>query len=188
MAGLIYRGSTPHFRFTTNQEIDIENVVVLVAQTCSCAHNQWELTPTLDDENNMTFELSKEQTLALTTHSDVKFQLKIESAGEVAYSNVKSRTVIDALDTGNRTSAKVSRSTSSGCGCGCGCELNFTIASEFVVMGEYEVYEGETEVTPSFATQILETANKVMKSDVTVHPIEVSETPNAAGGKTLIIG
>lgn len=191
MAKTIYRGSTPHFRLTTNHEIDVGAAVVLVAQKCSCHKVKWEVPITLDDDGAMTFALTQEQTLDLNTHANVLFQLKVEQAGEVCYSNVRSRQVIDALDTGERVTASGSNRSrnAQACGCECcGCELSFTIDSEFVVMGEYEVYEGETEVTPSFATQVLETANKVMKSDVTVHPIEVSETPNAAGGKTLIIG
>lgn len=49
-------------------------------------------------------------------------------------------------------------------------------------------YEGEYEVNPDFSTQILQTKNKAMRDDVTVHPIEVQRVSNAKGGKTVYIG
>lgn len=37
--------------------------------------------------------------------------------------------------------------------------------------GEYEVYEGPTEVTPSQETQVLETEGKAVLVDITINPI-----------------
>lgn len=57
-----------------------------------------------------------------------------------------------------------------------------------IVAGNYKMYEGEYEVTPSFETQALETAGLAMAEDVTVFPIPVSRASNPSGGKTVIIG
>ena len=62
-------------------------------------------------------------------------------------------------------------------------------------MGEIHVvtvgaapYDGEYTVTPDFEEQTLETANMLMKDDVTVKPILVSSVSNHAGGRTIYIG
>ena len=62
-----------------------------------------------------------------------------------------------------------------------------------LVIGEavisYPVYEGEYEVIPRLnIDQILETRNKRMLADVTVHEISVTTTTNPHGGKTVVIG
>lgn len=49
-------------------------------------------------------------------------------------------------------------------------------------------YDGTYVVEPSFAQQILETKNKVMRDDVTVNAIEVARTSNPSGGTTVYIG
>ena len=55
-------------------------------------------------------------------------------------------------------------------------------------VGDYEHYEGEYDVKPSFEKQKLNTKNKVMSADVEVESISVVETPNNSGGLTVIIG
>lgn len=52
----------------------------------------------------------------------------------------------------------------------------------------YEVYEGAYIVTPSVSNQTLETANKLMQSDVTIEEIPYAEVSNNSGGKTASIG
>lgn len=54
-----------------------------------------------------------------------------------------------------------------------------------IIDGEH--YMGEYEVTPDFNTQVLETAQKMMDDDVTVHPIPVHRTSNPYG-TTVYIG
>ena len=49
-------------------------------------------------------------------------------------------------------------------------------------------YEGEYEVTPRLYEQGLETRNKLMLNDVTVHEIPITMTSNPQGGKTVLIG
>lgn len=49
-------------------------------------------------------------------------------------------------------------------------------------------YEGEYEVFPRFAEQTLETEEKMMRHDVTVHEIPVTRTTNPHGGQTVVIG
>lgn len=50
------------------------------------------------------------------------------------------------------------------------------------------VYTGATEVTPNFDEQILQTQNKTMLNDVTVHAIPVDQAINASSGYTVTIG
>lgn len=52
----------------------------------------------------------------------------------------------------------------------------------------YEVYEGAYKVTPSVSNQTLETANKLMQSNVIVEEIPYAEVSNNSGGKTASIG
>lgn len=53
----------------------------------------------------------------------------------------------------------------------------------------YPEYTGAYEVTPILNNeQVLDTDNKVMTDDVTVHPIPVVYTTNPYGGKTVLIG
>lgn len=49
-------------------------------------------------------------------------------------------------------------------------------------------YDGSYEVTPRKVGQILETKNKSMRDDVTIDPINYSETINPQGGNTVVIG
>lgn len=49
-------------------------------------------------------------------------------------------------------------------------------------------YDGEYEITPSLDEQTLETANKTMLDDVTVHQIQITRTSNPEGGLTVLIG
>ena len=48
-------------------------------------------------------------------------------------------------------------------------------------------YNGEYEVTPTFAEQILETKDKIMSENVTVHKIPRYDVANEAGGVTVYI-
>lgn len=52
----------------------------------------------------------------------------------------------------------------------------------------YEVYEGSYIVTPSVSNQTLDTANKLMQSDVIIEEIPYAEVSNNSGGKTASIG
>lgn len=53
---------------------------------------------------------------------------------------------------------------------------------------EAEEYDGAYIVDPDFVGKTLGTRNKLMRDDVTVNPIEVSEVSNLSGGKTVYIG
>lgn len=53
---------------------------------------------------------------------------------------------------------------------------------------EYPTYHGETTVTPMVSEQTLETANHLMRDDVTVRAIPYQTTSNPSGGYTAIIG
>ena len=49
-------------------------------------------------------------------------------------------------------------------------------------------YDGAYEVIPRMYMQTLETTNKRMRDDVTVHEIPVTRTSNPEGGLTVLIG
>lgn len=50
------------------------------------------------------------------------------------------------------------------------------------------MYDGSYIVVPTKQEQILNTKNKSMADDVTIHAINRSETSNPEGGKTIVIG
>ena len=52
---------------------------------------------------------------------------------------------------------------------------------------DLEIYDGAYEVIPNLSEQILNTTNKKMKDDVTIHATPYSEVSNDAGGYTLTI-
>ena len=56
--------------------------------------------------------------------------------------------------------------------------------------GDYETYSGDYSVKVPFGGDdaVLETGNKLMRDNLTVEAVNVSETTNPAGGKTMIIG
>ena len=57
-----------------------------------------------------------------------------------------------------------------------------------VIGGGNERYEGDYEITPTFETQVLDTAHKVLEDDISVSPIPVERFINQWGGETVIIG
>ena len=56
--------------------------------------------------------------------------------------------------------------------------------------GDYDTYSGNYNVKVPFGGDdaVLETENKLMRDNLTVEAVNVSETTNTAGGKTMIIG
>lgn len=56
--------------------------------------------------------------------------------------------------------------------------------------GDYETYSGDYNVKVPFGGDdaVLETGNKLMRDNLTVEAVNVAETTNPAGGKTMIIG
>lgn len=53
---------------------------------------------------------------------------------------------------------------------------------------EYPTYDGEVVAEPDFNGTVLQTSNKVLKSNITVNPIRVERTTNHSGGLTVYIG
>lgn len=49
-------------------------------------------------------------------------------------------------------------------------------------------YDGSYQVVPRKIEQVLDTKNKSMRDDVTIDPINYSETINPQGGNTVVIG
>jgi hypothetical protein len=54
--------------------------------------------------------------------------------------------------------------------------------------GVLPYYDGSYSVVPRKIEQTLETKNKSMRDDVTIDPINYSETINPQGGNTVVIG
>ena len=48
-------------------------------------------------------------------------------------------------------------------------------------------YSGKYEVTPTIDGEVLETANKMMIDDVTIHAIPYQDVTNPQGGRTITI-
>lgn len=54
--------------------------------------------------------------------------------------------------------------------------------------GGLPLYTGAYEVTPKIEAQKLDTANRSMEKDVTIHAIPYYEVDNASNGQTIVIG
>lgn len=63
-------------------------------------------------------------------------------------------------------------------------------AGTVIKVTEYDVptYTGQTTVTPDFEGTVLETAQKIVLTDITVNPIQVESVSNPMGGRTVYIG
>ena len=57
-----------------------------------------------------------------------------------------------------------------------------------VVERDAPTYTGQTTVDPDFNGTVLETAQKIMLSNITVNPIQVESVSNPTGGRTVYIG
>lgn len=57
-----------------------------------------------------------------------------------------------------------------------------------VVERDAPTYHGQTTVTPDFEGSVLETAQKIVLTDITVNPIQVESVSNPTGGRTVYIG
>ena len=63
-------------------------------------------------------------------------------------------------------------------------------AGTVIKVTEYDtpIYQGQTEVTPDFNGTVLDTAQKIVLSNITVNPIQVEYVSNPTGGRTVYIG
>ena len=66
-----------------------------------------------------------------------------------------------------------------------GFDMNF---KNFQTVTDAETYEGDYEVTPKTTAQVLDTGQKFMAEDVTVHKIPFHKVSNLNGGNTITIG
>ena len=57
-----------------------------------------------------------------------------------------------------------------------------------VVERDAPTYQGQTTVDPDFEGTVLETAQKIVLSNITVNPIQVESVSNPTGGRTVYIG
>lgn len=62
------------------------------------------------------------------------------------------------------------------------------ISGTIVGTSDVPVYDGVTEVIPNQLDLILETAQKIVTSDITVKGVPYAEVDNPSGGKTITIG
>lgn len=61
------------------------------------------------------------------------------------------------------------------------------ISSCYIVQ-TVDLYEGAYEVIPRLFLQSLDTSDKMLERDVTVHEIPISRASNPQGGQTVLIG
>lgn len=62
------------------------------------------------------------------------------------------------------------------------------IKGTVTVARDYDIYDGEYEVTPNaHKSQTLETADKLLKENVTIAKVPYWETSNPSGGNTIYI-
>lgn len=66
--------------------------------------------------------------------------------------------------------------------------LNLQVEKAVTVGVSSRTYEGPYEVIPSVEGSTIETKEKYMKDDVTVHPIQFFTVSNNSGGNTVFIG
>ena len=59
---------------------------------------------------------------------------------------------------------------------------------EVINAGHFPLYAGEYEVTPKIEAQTLNTANRSMERDMTIHAIPYYEVDNDYNGQTIVIG
>ena len=65
----------------------------------------------------------------------------------------------------------------------------FSMGDAVIIGGSYETYDGPYEITPKVNTdQILQTKDKLMEDDMTVHEITIASVSNPSGGTTVTIG
>lgn len=65
--------------------------------------------------------------------------------------------------------------------------ITFGVIHE-VMPDNIEIYEGGYAITPTVDGQVLQTAQKLMKDDVTIKAIPFYDVSNTSGGKTIYIG
>lgn len=67
--------------------------------------------------------------------------------------------------------------------------LKGTVSEVISAVENYELYEGEYEVTPELRTaQTLNTANKYLDKDIIINEVPYSVTSNTSNGLTVYIG
>ena len=68
-------------------------------------------------------------------------------------------------------------------------DVGFEPGNPVIIADIAQPYDGPYEITPKINTeQILETRDKRMTEDLTVHQITIAEVSNPYGGKTVTIG
>ena len=81
--------------------------------------------------------------------------------------------------------------------CGCGVtliiedeeEIVLSLGDSVIIGEDYEVYTGETDITPRLQErQVLETTGKLLQDDITVEEVPVYAVTNPSGGLTYYIG
>lgn len=69
-----------------------------------------------------------------------------------------------------------------------GAKVTMIVQPAKMIEKNVEKYTGSYQATPSMQAQTLQTADKLMTEDVTIHEIPVYKTQNLSGGYTVIIG
>lgn len=66
--------------------------------------------------------------------------------------------------------------------------IKMTVEKAVAIGISGRTYEGSYEVTPTVEGHTMETKEKYMKDDVTIHPIPYFSVGNNSGGNTVFIG
>ena len=66
-------------------------------------------------------------------------------------------------------------------------EATASLSTKIIASGDFPVYSGPYEVTPTMERQVLETKQRTLLDDVTVKKIPIYETSNLSGGTTVYI-
>lgn len=66
-------------------------------------------------------------------------------------------------------------------------EATAELSTKIISSGDFPVYSGPYEVTPTMEKQVLETQQRTLLDDVTVKKIPIYETSNLSGGTTVYI-
>lgn len=91
---------------------------------------------------------------------------------------------VDGTLTGTLSSAATIAGSITASGLALSAVLSITPAAP-----AYDIYDGSYEVTPRLHDPVtLETAEKLMQDDVTIHEIPITRTSNPQDGITVLIG
>jgi len=119
-------------------------------------------------------------TVSVRTSSDVN--ARAETSSNLTAQAKVSKDVINASATVSDSEVRASASLSDMVA-----EATAELNTKIILNGDFSVYSGPYEVTPTMEKQVLETKQRTLLDDVTVKKIPIYETSNLSGGTTVYI-